>query len=128
MTFSIVGFDPANGDLGVAVASKFPAVGVVVPWARAGVGAVATQAWARTAYGPEGLALMADANCTARVALDRLVEADPDRAQRQVGLIDAGGGAATYSGDGCMAWAGGRLGDAHAVQGNILAGPEVIDA
>ena len=128
MTFSIVGFDASNGDLGVVVASKFPAVGVVVPWARAGVGAVATQAWARTSYGPEGLTLMERANCSAPVALERLVEADDGRDHRQVGMVDAAGRAATFTGTSCMEWAGGRSGEGYAAQGNILAGPEVVDA
>ena len=128
MTFSIVAFDPATNDLGVAVASKFPAVGVVVPWARAGVGAVATQAWALTSYGPDGLALMGEANCAAPVALDRLTQADPRRDDRQVGMVDAEGGAATFTGAKCMEWAGGRAGDRYAAQGNILTGHGVIEA
>jgi uncharacterized Ntn-hydrolase superfamily protein len=128
VTFSIVGFDASNGDLGVVVASKFPAVGVVVPWARAGVGAVATQAWARTSYGPEGLTLMERSNCSAPVALERLVEADDGRDHRQVGMVDAAGRAVTFTGGSCMEWAGGRSGEGYAAQGNILAGPEVVDA
>ena len=127
MTFSIVAFDPENGDLGVAVASKFPAVGVVVPWARAGVGAVATQAWARTSYGPEGLDLMRD-GVPAPAALERLAGADDRPEHRQVGMVDASGGAATHTGGECMEWAGGRTGAGYAAQGNILAGPGVIDA
>ncbi|MEX2458242.1 MAG: DUF1028 domain-containing protein [Actinomycetota bacterium] len=128
MTFSIVGFDPSSGDLGVVVASKFPAVGVVVPWAKAGVGAVATQAWARTSYGPEGLTLMEGSSGSAPVALERLVEADDGREHRQVGMVDAAGRAATFTGASCMDWAGGRSGDGFAAQGNILVGPEVVDA
>jgi uncharacterized Ntn-hydrolase superfamily protein len=129
VTFSIVGFDRANGDLGIAVASKFPAVGVVVPWAEAGVGAVATQAWARTSYGPEGLSNMrGDAGLPAPEALEHLIRADDGRDQRQVGMVDAAGRAATFTGTACMDWAGGRTGDGYAAQGNILAGPGVVDA
>jgi uncharacterized Ntn-hydrolase superfamily protein len=128
VTFSIVAFDQGNGDLGVAVASKFPAVGVVVPWARAGVGAVATQAWALTSYGPDGLALMESSSCSADDALNRLVEADARRDDRQVGMVDAAGRATTFTGSKCMDWAGGRAGEGYAAQGNILAGPGVVDA
>ncbi|MFQ6059315.1 MAG: DUF1028 domain-containing protein, partial [Anaerolineae bacterium] len=83
-TFSIVAYDPTNGDLGVAVASKFLAVGAIVPWARAGVGAVATQSWANTSYGSEGLQLMAE-GLTAQEAMERLIAGDEGRAKRQVG-------------------------------------------
>jgi uncharacterized Ntn-hydrolase superfamily protein len=127
VTFSIVALDPATGDLGVAVQSKFLAVGAVVPWARAGVGAVATQSFANVNYGPAGLDLLA-AGASAQDALDRLVGADALREQRQVGIVDARGGSATFSGRGCFAWAGGRTGPGFAAQGNILAGPEVVDA
>ena len=106
MTFSIVAFDPANGDLGVAVASKFPCVGAVVPWAKAGVGAVATQAWANTSFGPDGLALMAG-GMPAAEALDAVLEGDDGREERQAGFVDARGGAATFTGTGCVDWAGG---------------------
>jgi len=104
-TFSIVAYDPENGDLGVAVQSKFLAVGAVVPWAKAGVGAVATQSWANTTYGPEGLKLMAE-GLSAQEALDRLVESDEDRDRRQAGVVDARGNAAAYTGQGCFDWAG----------------------
>ena len=126
MTFSIVAFDPANGDLGVAVASKFPCVGAVVPWAKAGVGAVATQAWANTDFGPDGLRLMAG-GMPAGPALDAVLEGDDGRDERQVGFVDAGGGAATFTGSGCAEWAGGVSGDHFAAQGNILAGAGVVD-
>ena len=126
MTFSIVGYDPANGDLGIAVASKFIAVGAVVPYAEAGVGAVATQAWANTAFGPDGLARMRS-GASASEALAALVDADVDRDDRQAGFVDATGVAATFTGERCMDWAGGRTGDHVAVQGNILVGPEVVD-
>jgi len=127
MTFSIVACDPANGDLGIAVASKFPAVGAVVPWARAGVGAVATQSWANTDFGPEGLQLMGS-GLPAAAALDAVLEPDDDREERQVGFVDAGGGAASFTGANCMNWAGGVTGDGFAAQGNILAGEGVVAA
>jgi len=127
MTFSIVALDPANGDLGVAVASKFPCVGAVVPWARAGVGAVATQSWANTDFGPDGLRLMSG-GLPADAALDAVLEPDADREERQVGFVDANGGAASFTGANCMDWAGGRTGDGFAVQGNILASADVVAA
>ncbi len=126
MTYSIVARDPVTGDLGVAVQSKFLAVGAVVPWARAGVGAVATQAFANVAYGPDGLALLGDGS-SAEEALRRLVSADDQREHRQVGIVDARGGAATHTGPQCFAWAGGRTGEGFAAQGNILAGAGVVD-
>lgn len=127
MTFSIVARDPATGDLGVAVASRFLAVGAVVPWARAGVGAIATQALANVRYGPDGLAALADGG-DAEGVLAELIAADHGRADRQAGVVDARGGVATYTGPGCLTWAGGRTGDGVAIQGNILTGPEVVDA
>jgi len=126
-TFSIVAFDPETGDLGVAVQSKFFAVGAVVPFAAAGVGAIATQSYANTTYGPRGLELLR-AGMGSREALDTLLGDDPQRGLRQVGVIDAAGNAANFTGDGCWPWAGGRIGDTYSVQGNILAGPEVADA
>jgi uncharacterized Ntn-hydrolase superfamily protein len=127
VTFSIVGFDPGNGDLGVAVASKFPCVGAVVPWARAGEGAVATQAWANTDLGPDGLRLMAG-GMPASSALDAVLEGDDGRDERQAGFVDANGGAATFTGSGCVDWAGGVSGEHFAAQGNILAGEDVVIA
>ena len=127
MTFSIVGCDPERGDWGVAVASKFPAVGAVVPWARAGAGAVATQSFANVAYGPEGLELAAS-GLDAEEVVRRLTEPDADREQRQLGVVDASGRAATFTGGKCFDWAGGRTGPGFACQGNILVGPEVVDA
>jgi uncharacterized Ntn-hydrolase superfamily protein len=127
VTFSIVGFDPGNGDLGIAVASKFPCVGAVVPWARAGVGAVATQAWANTDLGPDGLRLMAD-GMPASSALDAVLEGDDGRDERQAGFVDASGGAATFTGSGCVDWAGGVTGEHFAAQGNILVGEDVVAA
>lgn len=126
-TFSIVARDPANGDVGVAVASKFLAVGTAVPFAQAEVGAVATQSYANLSYGPNGLAMMADGQ-SARQTLDRLVAEDEGRDQRQVGIVDAGGLAVSYTGAGCHDWAGGRTGEGYACQGNILTGGDTLDA
>jgi uncharacterized Ntn-hydrolase superfamily protein len=126
-TFSIAARDARNGDLGVAVASKFLAVGSVVPWAQAGAGALATQALANVSYGPRGLALMAEGR-SAQEALDALLAGDPDREHRQAGLVDARGGAAAHTGSQCMDWAGHVVGDGFAAQGNILAGARVVTA
>jgi uncharacterized Ntn-hydrolase superfamily protein len=125
MTFSIVAADPEAGDWGIAVASKFPCVGAVVPWARAGAGAVATQSWANTSFGPDGLALMAE-GVEASGALDRLLLGDDGREDRQVGFVDGSGRAATFTGSKCMEWAGGITGDGFAAQGNILVGEAVV--
>jgi uncharacterized Ntn-hydrolase superfamily protein len=127
MTFSIVARSADGESWGVAVASKFLAVGSAVPAAVAGVGAVATQADANVAY--KGLALAhLDEGATASVAVQRLVEEDEGRAHRQVGIVDMEGGAATYTGNECIPWAGGVSGDGYAIQGNCLAGPQVVDA
>ena len=126
-TFSIVARDPATGDLGIAVQSKFLAVGSVVPWARAGVGAVATQAWANTAYGPEGLRLMA-AGWTAPEALAQVLAMDHDKSHRQVLLVDAAGRAAAHTGEKCHDWAGHIVGGGYACAGNILVGAETVHA
>jgi uncharacterized Ntn-hydrolase superfamily protein len=125
MTFSIVAADVRAGDWGIAVASKFPCVGGVVPWARAGEGAVATQSWANTSFGPAGLTLMRD-GVDASGSLDRLLLADAGREDRQVGFVDASGRSATFTGSKCMDWAGGIAGDGFAAQGNILAGEAVV--
>ena len=127
MTFSIVACDLEEQTWGVAVASKFPAVGAVVPWAQVDIGAVATQSFANTSFGPRGLALMGT-GLSARETLDRLLEDDPDKELRQVGLVDAKGGSATFSGSGCFAWAGGVAKKGYAIQGNILAGKRVVPA
>jgi uncharacterized Ntn-hydrolase superfamily protein len=127
VTFSIVACEPYAKQLGVAVASKFLAVGAVVPWLEAEVGAIATQALANTRYGPHGLAHMRE-GMSAREALDAVLAADPGRDDRQAGFVDARGRAATHTGESCMAWAGGRTGAGYAVQGNILTGPVVVDA
>jgi uncharacterized Ntn-hydrolase superfamily protein len=126
VTFSIVALDGATGDLAIAVQSKFLAVGAVVPWARAGVGAIATQSYANVTYGPDGLAMLAD-GASAQETLDRLVAGDALRDQRQAGIVDAHGRGATYTGGQCFAWAGGRTGSGFAAQGNILAGAAVVD-
>ncbi len=127
MTFSLVARSPDGSQWGVAVASKFLAVGVAVPGASHGVGAIATQAHANLAYRPDGLALLRG-GASAQEALDRLVADDDGRDQRQAGVVDAQGGAATWTGPGCADWAGGRTGDGWAAQGNLLTGPEVVDA
>ncbi len=126
-TFSIVAYDPASSAWGIAVASKFPAVGAVVPWAEAGVGAVATQSHANTTFGPEGLSMMRRGE-SAEATLEALLGQDEGRALRQVGMVDALGRPATFTGDDCFAWAGGTTGDHFAAQGNILVGPQVVDA
>ena len=126
-TFSIVGFDPETDSLGVAVQSKFLAVGSVIPWARAGVGAVATQAMANYNYGPHGLELMARGK-TADETVEGLTLADEDREHRQVGAVDARGRAATFTGSECFEWAGGVTGEYFAAQGNILVGDETVEA
>jgi uncharacterized Ntn-hydrolase superfamily protein len=126
-TFSIVGYDPGAQEWGIAVQSKFLAVGAVVPWAQAGVGAVATQSYANTSFGPDGLALMAR-GYRAEEALGQLVARDEGSARRQVGLVDAQGRAATYTGDECHAWAGGLTGTHYAAQGNILVSGATVEA
>ena len=126
-TFSIAAFDPETDSLGVAVQSKFLAVGSVVPWARAGVGAVATQAMANYNYGPRGLDLMAGGK-TAEETVEALTGADEGRDHRQLGVVDARGRAATYTGSECFDWAGGVTGEHYAAQGNILVGRETVDA
>ena len=126
-TFSIAAFDPETDSLGVAVQSKFLAVGSVVPWARAGVGAVATQAMANFNYGPRGLDLMAQGR-TAEETVGALSAADEDREHRQLGVVDARGRAATFTGSECFDWAGGVTGEHYAAQGNILVGRENVEA
>ena len=126
-TFSIVGFDPATGESGVAVASKFLAAAAVVPWARAGAGAIATQSWANLEFGTKGLELLA-AGKSAQEVLQELIEADDDRAVRQVGIVDERGGSASYTGEECYDWAGGITGPNFACQGNILVSEETVTA
>jgi uncharacterized Ntn-hydrolase superfamily protein len=126
-TFSIVAFDSGTEELGVAVQSKFLAVGSIVPWARAGVGAVATQAMANFDYGPRGLELMSRGK-TAEETVEALISADDEREHRQVGVVDARGRAATFTGSECFEWAGGVTGESYAAQGNILVGQETVEA
>jgi uncharacterized Ntn-hydrolase superfamily protein len=143
-TFSIVALDPASGDLGIAVQSKFPNVRAVVPWARAGVGAVATQSFAKVSFGNDGLELLAR-GATAEEALAILMRDDPQREQRQVGIVDARGNAASWTGKECFGWAGGRVGQdaadsraaslgsvvagkGFAIQGNILVSAATVEA
>jgi uncharacterized Ntn-hydrolase superfamily protein len=125
VTFSIVATD--GKAWGVAVASKFLAVGTAVPAAVAGVGAIATQSWANLAYRPDGLAMLR-AGRSAQETLEALTAADEHRDQRQAGIVDAGGRAATFTGTSCHPWAGGTTGAGYALQGNILVGPEVMNA
>ena len=126
-TFSIVAHDRDSATWGVAVQSKFISVGAVVPFAEAGVGAIATQALANVAYGPEGLTLLRQ-GLSATEVVRRLTEADDGRDQRQLGVVDAKGGSAAYTGTKCMEWAGHEVGNGFACQGNILFGPEVVRA
>lgn len=126
-TFSIVGFDPNTKELGIAVQSKFLAVGAVVPWAKAKVGAIATQSWANTSYGPNGLAMLEEGK-TAEEVLNALIANDPDRELRQVGIVDANGNAAAYTGNQCHNWAGHITGPYFAAQGNILVSKETVEA
>lgn len=126
-TFSIVAADSRAGEVGVAVASRFFAVGSVVPFARAGVGAVATQASANTTYGPRALELLAE-GATPAEALAIVTRGDEARERRQVGAVAADGASRTFTGPECNAWAGGRSGPGYAVQGNLLAGEEVVAA
>jgi uncharacterized Ntn-hydrolase superfamily protein len=126
-TFSIVACDLEEPAWGVAVASKFPAVGAVVPWAQAGAGAVTTQAYANTSFGPRGLDLM-ESGLSAEATLAELLKDDEERDLRQVGLVDKTGQAATFTGSGCFEWAGGLTGPGCAIQGNILSGEQVVRA
>jgi uncharacterized Ntn-hydrolase superfamily protein len=126
-TFSIAACDLEAGQWGVATQSKFLAVGSVVPWAEPHVGAIATQAYANPRYGPDGLALLRD-GLSAAEAVERLTTADDGRAQRQLGVVDREGRAATYTGPECMDWAGGIAGACFAAQGNILVGEETVAA
>ncbi len=126
-TYSIVGCDLEARQWGVAVQSKFLAVGSVVPWAEAEVGAVATQAYANPSYGPNGLTLLRE-GLSANEVVERLTAADDGRDDRQLGVVDAQGGSASWTGPGCNDWAGGRTGSCYAAQGNILVGEETVAA
>ncbi len=126
-TFSIVGFDPETGDLGVAVESKFFGVGSVVPWAKAKIGAIATQSYANVAYGPDGLELLRSGK-SAQEAIKQLTSPDEGRERRQLGVVDASGSAAAFTGEKCNGWAGHYVGSNFCVQGNLLVGEGVINA
>jgi uncharacterized Ntn-hydrolase superfamily protein len=126
-TFSIVARDPGNGDLGVAVQSKFPNVRVAVPYARAGVGAVATQSFSNSDFGTKGLELLA-LGATPQEVLTIVSRDDADLQDRQVGIVDAKGRSATFTGKKCFDWAGGRTGPDYAIQGNILVSEATVDA
>ena len=126
-TYSLVACDLAARQWGVAVQSKFLAVGSVVPWAEPEVGAIATQAYANPRYGPEGLALLRE-GLAAEEVVRRLTEPDEGRNERQLGLVDAQGRAASYTGSDCLEWAGGRTGDGYAAQGNILVSEATVEA
>jgi uncharacterized Ntn-hydrolase superfamily protein len=126
-TFSIVALDRKNGDMGVAVQSKFIAVGSVVPWAKAGVGAVATQASANVGYGPKALKMLEE-GLTSPQVLERLLAEDEQNQARQVAIVDAKGIVAVHTGAGCMEWAGHVTGDGYSCQGNILAVKDVVES
>jgi uncharacterized Ntn-hydrolase superfamily protein len=126
-TFSIVACDPEASEVGVAVQSKFLAVGAAVPWAIGGVGAIATQAWANTTYGPRGLSRLEEGKAPSDI-VGTLIETDEQRDDRQIGIVDAFGHSATFTGARCLDWAGGKAGPNFAAQGNILAGAAVVDA
>ncbi len=125
MTFSIVAYDIKEEAWGVAVASKFPAVGAIVPWAQAGAGVIATQAYANVSYGSHGLNLLRQ-GMSADAVLARLTSADPGRETRQIGIVDRTGRPATFTGKECMYWAGGLTGAGYAIQGNILSSADVV--
>jgi uncharacterized Ntn-hydrolase superfamily protein len=128
-TFSIVAYDAAAGDWGVAVASRYFSVGAVVPWAEAGTGAIATQADVNVGYGPRGLELLRQ-GLSAQAVLDKLRAEDqfPGKEGRQVAIVDRNGNIAAYTGPSAPSWAGGRQGKTWSAQGNILVGPQVVDA
>ena len=126
-TYSICACDLAAGQWGVATQSKFLAVGSVVPWAAPHIGAIATQSYANPRYGPEGLELLRE-GYSAEEVVERLTAADGDRALRQLGIVDGEGRTATFTGEECHAWAGGRTGSGYAAQGNILVSGDTVDA
>ena len=126
-TFSLAGFDPEVGELGIVVQSKFLAAGAIVPHIKAGVGAVATQALANPAYGPRGLELL-ERGLSPQETVEQLIQEDKDSDQRQVGIIDASGRSATFTGENCLDWASGTAGENFAAQGNILVNRETVTA
>lgn len=125
-TFSIVAYDPENGDFGVAVASKFIAVGHIVPWAEVNIGAVATQSYANPSFGPKALKLLKK-GYEPKEAIEKLLYNDKKRELRQIGIVSRHG-AYAFTGNKCIEWAGHIIGDYYSIQGNILAGPEVLKA
>jgi uncharacterized Ntn-hydrolase superfamily protein len=125
MTFSIVAYDPERKEWGVAVQSKFIAVGSIVPWAKSGVGAIATQAWANTSYGPKGLALL-EQGLTAEEVISILTQKDEKREDRQVGIVDSYGNAVSFTGSRCFDWAGHIVGENYSCQGNILVSEDTV--
>ncbi|UCE14544.1 MAG: DUF1028 domain-containing protein [Candidatus Heimdallarchaeota archaeon] len=127
MTFSIVGYDPNTGDLGVAVQSKFICVGALVPWGQANVGAIATQAYANISYGPNGLELLRS-GMKAKKVVTKLVEEDSEKESRQVAVVDANGKAECFTGKDCFEWAGHIVGENYSVQGNILISEETVES
>jgi uncharacterized Ntn-hydrolase superfamily protein len=124
-TFSIVAFDPATKDLGVAVQSRYFSVGSVVPWAEAGVGAIATQSFVNVSYGPRGLQLLKE-GLNVEEVIGRLTKDDEGKDFRQLGIVDSKGNASAYTGSRCLEWAGSRVGKNYTAQGNILAGEDVV--
>ena len=126
-TYSICGCDLEAGQWGVVTQSKFLAVGAIVPWAEPHVGAIATQSYANPSYGPDGLALLRT-GATADEVVERLTQADDGREQRQLGVVDANGRGATFTGSLCLGWAGGRVGEGYAAQGNILVSEDTVTA
>lgn len=126
-TFSIVAYDPETQELGVAVHSRVVAVGSIVPFAKAGVGAIATQSHANVSFGPRGLEMLEEGLAPEEV-LEQLLESDEGRELRQVGIIAADGSTAQFTGGECVPWAGSKSGENYCVQGNILAGEEVVNA
>lgn len=126
-TYSIAACDLEAGQWGVAVQSKFLAVGSVVPWAEPEVGAIATQAYANPSYGPNGLALLRE-GLSASEVVERLTSEDEGRDERQLGIVDGRGASASWTGPGCNEWAGHRTGAGYAAQGNILVGEETVGA
>jgi uncharacterized Ntn-hydrolase superfamily protein len=125
-TFSIVAFDPSTRELGVAVHSRYFSVGSVVPWAEAEVGAVATQSFVNVSYGPRGLQLLKNGLSVDEV-IAKLTSEDEERDYRQVGIIDAKGNAAAFTGKKCLQWAGSKTGPNYSAQGNILASSKVVE-
>ena len=124
-TFSIIAIDPLNGDLGVAVQSKYFSVGSIVPWIEAEVGAITTQAFVNVSYGPNGLKLLRE-GLSADEVINELTKNDKEREERQLGIVDAIGNVACFTGKNCLEWAGSKTGATYTAQGNILTSEEVV--